>query len=269
MRRNILQALGLATALFASGSALADDDPRFCPTRPSIGGSSCTTEPGRVHVEASFVDWERDDQASQREDRIVTADLLMRVGVGSRTEVQLGWTGYGQDRTRDKASGAIDRITGTGDLRFAIRQHLAGEKGKPFSAGVEGFVTAPSGKSPIGDGTWSAGAIVPVQYDLTEKLAVSFTGEADAAANESGQGRHFAYSGITGLRYKLSEQVTTTAELSLERDNDPEHHETHALAALSTAWKPTKLLQLDVLALAGLNHNSPDVRLVAGGAILF
>ncbi|WP_294253888.1 transporter [uncultured Sphingomonas sp.] len=260
---------GLGAALLAAGNAFAEDDPRFCPTRPSIGGSSCTTEPGRVHVEASFVDWERDDTADQREDRIVTADLLVRAGVGSKTEVQLGWTGYGHDRTRDKASGAIDRVTGTGDLRFAIRQHLAGEKGKPFSAGVEGFVTAPTGKSPIGDGTWSAGAIVPVQYDLTEKLAVAFTGEADAAANESGQGRHFAYSGITSLRYKLSEKVTTTAEFSLERDNDPEGHETHALAALSTAWRPTKVLQFDLLAVAGLNRNSPDLRLVAGGAVLF
>lgn len=260
---------GLAAALLASGSAFAEDDPRFCPTRPSIGGSSCTTEPGRVHVEASFVDWERDDTADQREDRIVTADLLVRAGVGSRTEVQLGWTGYGHDRTRDKASDAIDAVGGTGDLRFAIRQHLAGEKGKPFSAGVEGFVTAPTGTSPIGDSTWSAGVIVPLQYDLTEKLAIGFTGEADAAANESGQGRHLAYSGITSLRYKLSEKVTTTAEFSLERDNDPEGRETHVLAALSTAWRPTKVLQLDLLAVAGLNHNSPDVRLVAGGAVLF
>jgi len=259
-----------ATALLAAGTAHAEeDDPRFCPTRPSIGGSSCTTDPGRVHVEASFLDWQRDDRATEREDQILAADLLVRVGVASRTEVQVGWTGYGHDRTRDRSTGAIETIHGTGDLRFAVRQHLAGEKGKPFSAGVEGFVTAPTGKSPIGDGTWSAGAIVPVQYDLTEKLAVSFTGEADAAANESGQGRHFAYSGITSLRYKLSEQVTTTAELSLERDNDPEGHETHALAALSTAWKPTKVLQLDMLAVAGLNHHSPDVRLVAGGAVLF
>jgi hypothetical protein len=270
MGRKAFAILASAAALLVAGSALADDDdPRFCPTRPSIGGSSCTTEPGRVHVEASFVDWERDDQASQREDRIVTADLLMRVGVGAKTEVQLGWTAYGHDRIRDKASSAIDRASGTGDLRFAVREHLAGEKGKPFSAGVEGFVTAPTGTSPIGDGTWSAGAIVPVQYDLTEKVAVGFTGEADAAANQSGQGRHFAYSGITSLRYKFSERVTTTAELSLERDNDPEGHETHALAALSTAWRPTKVLQLDLLALAGLNRHSPDVRLVAGGAVLF
>lgn len=260
---------GLVAALLAADNALADDDSRFCPTRPSIGGSSCTTEPGRVHVETSFLDWQRDDRAQEREDQILAADLLVRVGVASKTEVQVGWTGYGRARTRDKAGGTMETVRSSGDLRFALRQHLAGEKGKPFSAGIEGFVTAPTGKAPIGDGTWSAGAIVPVQYDLTEKLAVSFTGEADAAADESGQGRHLAYSGITSLRYKLSERVTTTAEVFLERDNDPAGHETHALAALSTAWKPTKVLQLDMLAVAGLNHRSPDVRLVAGGAVLF
>jgi hypothetical protein len=42
-----------------------------------------------------------------------------------------------------------------------------------------------------------------------------------------------------------------------------------ALAALSAAWRPTKIMQFDVLAVAGLNHASPALRLVTGGAILF
>jgi predicted porin len=256
-------------ALLPAAPAMADDEPRFCPTRPSIGGSSCTTEPGQVHVEYSFLDWQRDDQADQRNDRIVTADLLTRVGVGKNTELQLGWTAFGHDRTRDKASGAIDTVNGTGDVTFAIRQHLAGAEGKPFSAGVQAFVTAPTGPNPVGAGTWTSGVIVPVQYDLTEKVAVSFTGEADAAANESGDGRHLAYSGIAGLRYKLTDNISTFAELSIERDDDPEGHETFALAAFSTAWRPTKKLQFDVLAVAGLNRASPDIRLVTGGAVLF
>ena len=258
-----LLALSLATA------AVAQDDPRFCPTRPSIGGSSCTTEPGHVHVEYSAADWERDDQTDHREDRVVAADFLTRFGVGANTELQLGWTAYGHDRTRDKATGAIDTIDGTGDVRVAIREHLTGEKGKPFSAGVEVFSTVPTGRYPVGAGTWSAGVIIPVQYELTKKLAVSATGETDAAANESGDGRHLAYSGIAGLRYKFTDSFTTTAELSVERDNDPEQHQTLFLAALSTAWQPTKVLQFDVLAVAGLNRVSPDVRLVTGGAVLF
>ncbi|WP_203308893.1 transporter [Sphingomonas beigongshangi] len=262
--------LTLAAAMLAAATpAFAQDDPRFCPTRPSLGGSSCTTEPGRVHIEVSTLDWQRDDQPDQREDRIVTADLLARLGVGKDTELQLEWVGYGRDRTRDKAAGTVDTVTGTGDLTFAVREHLAGKKGKPFSAGVQLYVTAPTGRYPIGAGTWSTGVIIPLQYDLTEKVAVAVTGEADAAANQSGDGRHLAYSEITGLRYKFTESVTATAELALERDDDPAGHETMASAALSAAWRPTKVLQLDVLAVAGLNRAAPDVRLVTGGAILF
>ena len=259
----------LAAAFLPAAPAMADDDSRFCPTRPSIGGSSCTTEPGQVHVEYSFADWQRDDQPDQREDRIMAADFLTRLGVRKDTEVQLGWTAFGHDRTRDKATGVADTVNSTGDITLAIRQHLTGEEGRPFSAGVQAFVSAPTGRYPVSSGTWAAGIIVPVQYDLTKTVAVSFTGEADAAANQSGNERHLAYSGIGTLRYKLTDNISTFAELSIERDDDPSGYETIALAALSTAWRPTKTLQFDLLAIAGLNHSSPDIRLVTGGAILF
>lgn len=258
-----------AAALLAAAPAVADDDPRFCPTRPSLGGSSCTTEPGQLHVEYSLADWQRDDQPDQRDDRIVAADLLARLGIGKNTEVQFGWTAFGHDRTRDKATGVVGTADGTGDVTFALRQHLTGHEGQNFSAGVQGFVTAPTGRYPVGAGTWGAGILVPVQYDLTKTLAIAFTGETDAKPNQAGDGRHVAYSGIGTLRYKLTSTVSTYAEVSIERDDDPAGHATLAQLAFSTAWRPTKTLQLDLLTIAGLTHTSPDFRLVFGGAILF
>lgn len=272
MIRQVVRPGIVAAVLLAAAPALAQDkpdEPRFCPTRPSLGGSSCTTEPGQVQLEASTFDWQRDDRGDSREDRIVSADLLARLGVGPDTEVQLGWTAYGHDRTRDKASGRVDTVDGTGDVTLALREHLAGGEGKSFSAGFQPFVTIPAGRYPVGAGDWSAGAQVPVQYDLTKKLAAAFTGEMDAAANDSGNGRHLAYSGIWGLRYKLTGSVNVYGELSVQRDDDPSGHETHSLAAFSVAWRPTKRFQLDALAVAGLNATSPDIRLVTGGAILF
>jgi predicted porin len=266
---HVRKAMLVAAALLPVPPAIADDSPRFCPTRPSIGGSSCTTEPGEVHFEYSFGDWQRDDQPDQREDRIVAADFLTRLGIGKDTEVQLGWTAFGHDRTRDKTTGAVDAVNGTGDITFALRQRLTGEGEKAFSAGVQAFVTAPTGRYPIGSGTWTTGFIAPVQYDLTKKVTISFTGETDAAANQSGDGRHLAYSSIAGVQYKLTKNISTFAELSIKRDNDPSGHQTFALAAISTAWRPTRTLQFDLLAIAGLNKSSPDFRLVTGGAILF
>lgn len=263
----------LLAALLAATPALAqqqgDDDLRFCPTRPSLGSSPCTTQPGHAHVEVSALDWQRDDTADSREDRVLSADLLTRIGIGQTTEVQLGWTAIGHDRERDKASGDIDETNGIGDVTLAIRQHLVGDQQKGFSLGVQPFVTLPAGRYPVGAGDWGAGAIIPVQFDLTDKLQGAFTGEVQAAVNEAGAGRHLAYNGIWGLQYKLSEKVSVIGELSLERDDDPSGHETHALAAWSVAWQPAKRFQLDAQAVAGLNRDSPDIRLIFGGAALF
>ncbi len=274
MRRALFAALALLAATPALAQDQGDDDheptkPRFCPNRPTLGSSSCTTEPGRIHVELSLLDWQRDDRSDGREDRVLVADLLTRIGVGDKTEVQVGWTAFGHDRERDKQMGEVDRTDGVGDVTLALRQHLAGQEGRPFSLGVQPFVTLPVGRYPVGAGTWSAGVIVPLQYDLTKTVAAQVTVEGDAAANESGSGRHLAYSGIVGLRYKLTEDVSLVGELELERDRDPSGHETHALAAGSVAWKPTKTFQIDAQAVAGLNRTSPDIRLILGGAVLF
>ena len=259
-----------ALALLAATPAVAQEaDPRFCPTRPSLGSSACTTNPGHVIAEASLLDWQRDDRSDSREDRILAADLLTRLGIGPTTEVQLGWTAFGHDRERDKMAGSIDRSDGIGDVTLALRQHLFGAQQDGFNGGVQPFVTLPAGRYPVGAGDWGAGVIVPVQYGLGEKVTLDFTGEADAAVNQSGSGRHLAYSGIWGVEYKLTEAVNLVGEVSLERDRDPSGHETHALAAGSVAWQPTKRLQFDVQAVAGLNSNSPDVRLIVGGAVLF
>jgi hypothetical protein len=252
-----------------SQQAAQGGDPRFCPTRPSLGASACTTEPGKVQLEVSALDWQRDDTGDSREDRILAGDLLARFGVGATTEVQVGWTAFGHVRTRDKATGAVDAADGVGDVTLAVRQNLRHPDGKGLSFGIEPQVTLPVGHSQVGAGDWGAGVVLPVSYDLGDKINLQFTGEGDAAVDEDGDGRHLAYSGIWGLAYAVSDKVTATAELSVQRDDDPAGHETHSLAALSFAFQPRKTLQFDMLAVAGLNHTSPDVRLVTGGAILF
>jgi hypothetical protein len=260
----------LGLTMLAATPALAQaDEPRFCPNRPSLGSSACTTEPGRVQLELSGVDWQRDDSADSREDTVLAGDLLVRFGLGASTEAQIGWTGYGHVRTRDKATGAIDSVDGVGDIRLALRQNLANPDGKGLSYGVEPFVTLPVGREPIGDGDWGAGVMVPVTYDLTDKWNLAFTGQAEAAPDEDGDGRHFAYSGIVGLGYQLSKQWTVVGEMSVARDDDPADSHTETVAAGSVAWQPRTGLQLDLLGTLGLNRDAPDFRLAAGGAILF
>lgn len=249
--------------------AVAQEEPRFCPTRPSLGSSACTTRAGQVQGEMSAVDWQLDRTADAREDRVIAGDLLLRLGIGARTEVQLGWTALGLVRTRDRASGAVDVITGTGDVRLAVRQNLRNPDGTGLSFGVEPFVTLPVGRAPVGAGDWGAGAVLPVSYDLGEKVNIAFTGTGEALPDEDGEGRHLSLTGIAGLTVAVTGSVDATAELSLQRDDDPQGHRTLALAAGSLAWQPGRTWQLDLLVAAGLNRDTPDVRVVSGVAVLF
>ncbi|SEN32615.1 Putative MetA-pathway of phenol degradation [Sphingomonas gellani] len=258
-----------ALAQSGSGGGSGGDDPRFCPNRPSLGSSACTTEPGHVQFEYSALDWQRDDTADARDDQFIVADLLARIGIGPQTEVQVGWTAFGTDRERNKAAGGVTHTNGVGDVRLAVRQNLRNPGGDGLSFGIEPFVILPLGRQPIGDGAWEGGAVIPVTYDLSKSLNLAFTGQVAALADEDGHGRHLNDSGIVGLGYQVSEQVTLTSEVSVERDDDPMGGETHVLAAESIAFKPTRRTQLDLLAAAGLNHSTPDIRLAFGGAILF
>lgn len=263
------RALALAAMLSAAPAWAQDDGPRFCPTRPSLGESACTTEPGHVHVEVSAIDWTLEKDSEARTDTILAGDFQLRVGVTPTSEVQIGWSPYGHVRTRDGASGEIDRTGRAGDVVIGYRQNLRNPDGSGLSFGVEPRVIVPVGRTPVGAGTWGAALVVPVTYDLTDTLNLALTNEVDAAPDEDGHGRHFALNEVLGLGYDLSDKVTAVAELQVERDDDPADRQTRAFAAGSLAWQPRHGLQLDVLVGAGLNRDADDLRILTGGAIGF
>lgn len=263
-----LRAPTMALLLTVAAPALAQSEPRFCPNRPSLGTSTCTTDPERVLAEVSGVDWQRSPEDGGKAESTLFGDLQLRTGIDRRTEVQLSWTPLAHYALRGEDGRVLDRITGVGDVRLGLRRNLAGADGAGLSIAVEPFVTLPTGTREIGRGDWSGGVVIPVNYDLG-RWNVALTAEADADTDEDGTGRHAAYAGTLGLGRELSEALTAVVELQLRRDDDPAGHETEALAAASLAWAVREHAQLDVLAVAGLNRTSPDVRLVVGGAVLF
>lgn len=263
----------LALALLgAAAPALAqadDDGPRFCPNRPSLGESGCTTEPGHVQFEISAVDWTKDDTRDSREDTVLVGDFQARLGLTPTAELQVAWTPYGHDRVRDKATGLIDRAGRVGDVQVGLRQNLRNPDGKGLSFAIEPSVTLPVGRQPIGAGTWGAGLVVPVTYDLSDALNLQLTNDVEAAPDEDDDGRHFLVNEVLGLALDVSQRVTLNAEIQVTQDNDPSGHETRAVAAGSVAWQPLKRLQLDALVGVGLNRDTPDLEVLTGGAIVF
>jgi hypothetical protein len=257
----------VVAALLAATPAWADDDPRFCVNRPSIVDTPCTVEPGRVLLEVGAVDWTLDKQHRTREDTIQIGDMQARIGFADHAEFQLSWTAYAHDRLR--TTGMVSTAEGVGDVRLAVRRNLVHPDGSGFSVALEPYVTVPVGGRAIGAGEWGFGAALPLNYDLSDRAALQFTGSLDAVPDQDRSGRHFSSSGAVGLSYELLTSVFAVGEVQVTADDDPIGHTTQSVAAASLAWQPTKVTQLDLFVGAGLNRDTPDVQVAVGGAILF
>jgi hypothetical protein len=252
--------------LLAATPALADEARDFCANRPGLGTPACTLAPGSAMVEIGLAAWDHSRDRTTIEDDVTLGDALLRVGVTETMEVQLGLTGHVIQRTRDRATGAIDRVTGIGDGTLALRQSLSGANGP---VAVEVFATAPLAKSPIGAGRWSGGILLPADFDLPKGFELDLTPELDIAPNAGGPGRHLAWGGVVGLSHPLGKAVSLTGEVAAFRDDDPAGHSTDARVAGSLAWQVSERLQLDFEADAGLSAGAPDRSLAIGLAWQF
>lgn len=258
--------LPVLLGLLAAPPAWADDRD-YCPERPGLDTPPCTLSPGRASLEVALSDWTLDRGDGDRSDTVLFGDTLARVGIAQHAEARIGWTALGHVRER---SGAVaETQTGTGDLTLGIKRNLASPDGSGVSIALLPSVTLPTGGDAIGDGDWSAGLLVPISTEISDTLSVSLTPELDAAADTDRRGRHAAYGTVAGVTIKPAETLSLAIEAEVSRDEDPEEPKTQLLASASAGLMLGKDLQADIGAVAGLNHDSPDLRLYFGVAKRF
>ena len=260
---------GLLTLLLGAGVSQAQELRPFCADRPGLGTPACTIDKGRVAIELGALDWSLERDSAKRTDSVVAGDLLLRYGLGDTLEAQIGWTAFGHVRVRDRLTGAVARSSGSGDVTLALRQNLANPDGSGFSAAFMPYATLPTGGGTIGAGDWSAGIVVPLSYELSDRIGISASPQVEAAVDSDRNGRHLAYGSVIGLSAALGEKLGAALELQATRDGDPSGHSTELLGSLSFAFQPRDGFQLDVGAVAGLNSASPDLEIYVGIARRF
>jgi len=255
-------AILLGAALLAASAQAEDRD--YCPDRPGLGTPACTMSPGKTSLEIGLGDWTHDKDNQQISNEYRLGDALLRHGIAEHAEVQVGWTAFGFAREKDIATGEVDRSSGVGDLTIAVRRNLSNPDGSGFSFAIMPYVSLPVGKQPIGAGDWGAGVLAPMSYEVSDSFSLVATTQVDAAVDEDGNGRHFAFDEVLGASAKLNDKLTFTAEYELLADRDPEGHRVQHISGLSLAWQPTDDLQLDVGTNIGLDTDAPDSEVYFG-----
>ncbi len=264
-----MRTLIVLTAALAAIPAQAQGLRDFCADRPGLGTPACTLDPGHTMVEVGLANWTLDRSGPQRTDTATFADTLVRIGLDSQTEAQVGWSAFGIQRERNGLAGTVDSSRGIGDVTLALRRNLSSPDGTGFSLAVMGAATLPTGGQTIGAGDWGASLLVPVSVDLPGDLNLQLTPEIDAAVDEDRHGRHVAYGSVVGLQFPVGKTMSATGELSVFRDNDPFDHSIRSVAGLSIGWQKGRNLQFDAGANVGLNRTTDDLELYVGVARRF
>jgi hypothetical protein len=256
----IKAAIGLIL-LGIAGAAQAGELRELCADRPGKGSPACTVDAGHLQAEVGLVDWSHERNRDSIEDDLLIGDVALRYGLGSSTELRLGWTAHGHVRTKDRRTGLVSRDHGSGDVTIGLRQNLHDPDGSGFAIAVQPFATLPTGGHAIGAGSWGAGLVVPVTYQLPSNIQFGLTSEIDAAPDEDRHARHLAYSETASVSLPVTRSITGSVELWALRDRDPAGHGNQYSLDLAAAWIPKEKarLQLDGGTYVGLNRRTPDL----------
>ena len=195
---------------------------------------------------------------------MLVGDTLLRIGLSEHVEALVGWTPLCRHRSQDKATGLTETVSGVGDVLVGIKANVQNPDGSGLSIAVQPFAVLPVGRDPVSAGDWGAGVVVPMSYDISDRLNLQLSPEVDAAPDSDGRGRHLAYSATFGLGVALSEAVDLTAEIQAARDHDPAGRSTPLLSALSAAWMASDDRQFDLALNLGINRDAADVELYFG-----
>lgn len=230
--------------------------------RPGQTTPPCVLGVNEAMIEIGLASWDR--TATGGSDRVTDLALgasMLRFGVGSQTEVQLGWAGMLHSSYRDIARDTGHGQTDAGDMTIGFAHGLSGANGP---VAVQGFVTLATGTGNATAGEWNGGLRVPVALDLGQNWQIGLTPEFDLAANASGHGHHVSFGGAAGLSHPVSSSLSAGIDVSLFEDRDPEGTSAKSTATASLAWQAGGNTQLDLGAGFGISGDVPGMLFYVG-----
>ncbi len=245
-------------SLLALALATAAPPLTICADRPSKANSTCTVPTGRWQLEASGLDWMRNDDA-----HITTiGQMFVKYGLSGVSDLEVGVTPY------QRVSGGGQHASGIGDTIVRYKQRLTGDDA-PVQVGLIPFVKLPTAKHDLGNGKVEGGLIAPVSVATKAGVTVTFGPELDVSADSDGHGYHLGVTNLINLGVSAAPKLSLSAELWNNVNFDPAGTVRQWSLDGCAAFLGSDRVQLDAGANFGLNRATPDVELYAGASILF
>lgn len=255
---------GAMLAVSAAGAAEGQEAP-ICTDRPAKANAVCTVPAGRVQIESTGIGWSLTDVGSTRAELLTIGASVAKIGLGDRSDLQIGFTPYAELTVRDRAR---SRVSGVGDVVLRYKHRLTGAEA-PVQLSLIPFVKLPTAADGLGNGRLEGGLAVPVSFALAGPVTMTLGPELDLLADADGQGRHLALVNLVNISAPIAPRVTLAGELWTNFNFDPAGTVEQASLDAALAYAVSDDLQLDLGANAGLTRDTPDLEVYAGVSLRF
>ena len=188
------------------------------PDRPGITESPYSVDAGHFQYETDAL-----RLLTRREGTAYGHDwyinhALAKVGLGDRTDLQIGIDSYTDTRNYDEADPAqTQEYRGFGDVTLRLKHTLVGDDNSRWALGLIGYATLPTG-GPRGDGAVEFGAVLPVVLQLTKPWSIGGQVATQVYWDRETQSRYLQLTPTFTTDYQLSKLVQVFAELVGYRD---------------------------------------------------
>jgi len=231
----------------------------ICTDRPTKSNAACSVEEGHFQYETDLFNGTFLRAGGVATDTYLVTNPSLKYGLTKTIDIEVNIAPYEVVHTSDR-SGDRSTLGGVGDLYFRLKYNFYNSADGKLSVAIIPYVKAPTARLGIGNGAVEGGAILPVDYKLTDRITFALVPEVDAFKDSTGDGRHVNTAQLVNIGYSLPHNVTIYGELWGDWNFDPAGTIRQYSADVAVAWGFTQYMQFDAGLNFGLNRSTPAVQ---------
>jgi hypothetical protein len=160
--------------------------------RPDTTESPKSVPRGLFQVEASFLDYSRDADASKRtrEEQWIYGQMNLKLGLAQNSDLQVILNAY--SRAKSVEAGQRTTTEGFGDVTVRFKQNLWGNDDGLTALALMPYVAVPTWTRPS-DKAWGGGLIVPFSIALPAPFSMGLMTQCDWLPEVPGGRQRFSF----------------------------------------------------------------------------
>jgi len=271
MQLGIHPRLGHLAPVFVLAATLALAAPRtahalreLSTDRPDRTESAYSVDAGHLQLEMDGVAFGHDEEGGQRARATALAVINGKLGLTPNLDLQFIALSYVRERLDGGDVGA-SQISGFGGGAVRLKLNLFGNDGGPRALALMPFVEFPN-RGVFPGAKTEGGLIVPYAQALPGGFGLGAMFQADARADEAGDGYHAEWVGSATVSHDISGPLGGYVEL-YSRTSFDAGAPWRGTADAGLTWALGDRAQLDLGANVGLSEASEDLVVFLGFAV--